>query len=124
MTRCSPADSKQPGVMQVLLLDLSLLPSVLHSEQLALLHCKLLSRSLVSDASHLQYAPSQHDLSWQHRVNHMPAAYCKGGGVCGKKGGEDTLTKSFNDLFLISIFQALGSAVHMLFPPGYSWQRS
>lgn len=28
----------------------------------------------------------------------------------GRRGGEDTLTKSFNDLFLISIFQALGSA--------------
>lgn len=54
----------------------------------------------------------------------MPAAYCMGGGVCGRKWGEDTLIKSFNDLFLISIFQALESAVHMLFPPGCSWQRS
>lgn len=54
----------------------------------------------------------------------MPAAYCTGGGVCGRKWGEDTLIKSFNDLFLISIFQALESAVHMLFPPGCSWQRS
>lgn len=54
----------------------------------------------------------------------MPAAYCKGGGVCGKKWGEDTLIKSFNDLLLISIFRALGSALHMLFPPGCSWQRS
>jgi len=44
MTRCSPADSNQAGVMQVFLLDFSVLPSLLHLKQLALVHCKLLSR--------------------------------------------------------------------------------
>lgn len=46
------------------------------------------------------------------------------GGSMWEERGEDTLRKCFNDLFLISIFRGWGIAVHMLFPPGSSWQRS